>query len=150
MKVKYLMVLIIALFLCNYAFAQETSVGKKSEKGKSEIRNSDLIFDYVQEGILKHNVKIFSKYLSSQTFLNLANTTSGYYSSNQAVFVLQNFINNYRASNFSFSDLNKDERNPYATGVLNYIYMGREDSANVFISLKMAGNGWRIKQITIN
>jgi hypothetical protein len=104
----------------------------------------------VQEGILKHNVKAFSKYLSSQTFLNLANATSGYYSSNQAIFVLQDFINNYEASSFNFNELNEDEQNPYATGILQYLYKGKEDSANVFISLKKTGSGWKIKQITIN
>jgi Domain of unknown function (DUF4783) len=140
----------MVIFLCMYGYAQENLTNKKSDNEKSQEISSDSIFSSVRQGILERNVETFSKYLSSQTFLNLANATSGYYSSNQAIFVLQDFINNYEASSFNFNELNQDEQNPYATGVLQFLNRGKEDSANVFISLKKTGSGWNIKQITIN
>lgn len=149
-KIRYLIVLIFAMLLFANSFGQENYINKKQDKKELKSLNCESIFNSIQEGILSHNVESFSKYLSPQTFLNLVNTTSGYYSSNQAVYVLQDFINNYETSIFNYSELNSDERNPYATGTLKYNYKGKGDSANVFISLKRTGKGWKIKQITIN
>jgi len=136
--------------MCSFSFCQDTLYNKGYNQNGGIVSGSNTIFDSIKNGILGGSVKLFSQYLDSQTFLNLSNSTVGYYSSNQAVYVLQNFINNYQNVTFRYSEIQLNNKNPYAIGTYGYYYEGEKDSANVFISLKRIRNEWKIKQITIN
>jgi hypothetical protein len=118
---------------------------------KSNHRNpSRVIFDQVEAGISEGDVAQISKYFGSQTYLSLSNGKSGYYSSNQAFYVLEDFFKIYRVASFRFNNINTDENTPYATGVYNFEFKGKKNTSQVYISLKKAGSGWKITQITIN
>lgn len=147
---KSLSIFSLVVIMCSYSFCQDTLYHEEYEQAEQIASGSNTIFDSIKSGIVGGNVSLFSQYLDSQTFLNLSNSAVGYYSSNQAVYVLQNFINNYQNTKFNYSEIQLNNKNPYAVGVYKYYYKGEKDSANVFISLKKIRNEWKIKQITIN
>jgi hypothetical protein len=137
------------VFLTGISLPQEDKLINKLDK--SNHRNpTKLIFDQVETGISEGDVGMISKYFGSQTYLSLSNGKSGYYSSNQAFYVLEDFFKIYRVASFRFNNINTDEDTPYATGVYNFEFKGKKNAAQVYISLKKAGSGWKITQITIN
>lgn len=116
----------------------------------SSRENDDVkhIFTSISRGLATGNVAAFSKYITGQTYLSLSSTASGYYSPNQAFYILQDFLKSLNPSSFRFSILEPDG-SPYATGVLQFETKNRKSSAQVYISLNKAGNNWYISQLTI-
>ncbi len=106
------------------------------------------IFSEIEQGILAGNVNIFSEYFSSQTYISLSSGQNGYYSANQAFYVLQDYFNLHQAINFKFTAMNTTQ-NPYATGVYSFESRSKRGSAQFFISLKQINNSWQISQFTI-
>lgn len=108
------------------------------------------IFKDIENSISKADVKYITKLLNGQTYFSLSNGTSGYYTSNQAYYILEDFFNVYKVTVFRLKSINTGSPNPYATGVYNYEFRGQRSTAQVYIALKPAGKHWRISQITIN
>jgi hypothetical protein len=145
----------VIVFFMSFVFLTGTSIPQDNrllnKLDKSNHRNpSKVIFDQVETGIAQGDVALISKYFGSQTYLSLSDGKSGYYSSNQAFYVLEDFFKIYRVASFRFNNINTDEDTPYATGVYNFEFKGKKNAAQVYISLKKAGSGWKITQITIN
>lgn len=96
------------------------------------------------------DVSKFSSFFSDRTYISLANGTAGYYSSNQAYYVLQDFLLYYKPSNFRITHQVTDSENPFASGEMKYFSNGMRGTAQVYVSLKNDNGNWRISQITIN
>lgn len=108
----------------------------------------DLIFTKFREGLSTGDISLFSPYLSEQTFLSLFSGTSGYHTSNQSYYLLQDFFNIYRPISFKYNRVTINN-NPYATGVLQYESKGRRGKALVYIALTRKGANWQISQFSI-
>ncbi len=135
---------------CNITFAQQNFLNRNKNDNKEQNNIAMSIFNQIESGISAGSVSEISGYLNSKTYLSLANGISGYYTSNQAFYVLEDFFNIYKVTSFHFQNIQINENLPYATGVYKYYFRGKRDSANVYISLKQTGNIWKITQITIN
>jgi Domain of unknown function (DUF4783) len=136
--------------ISNISFAQQNFLNKSSIENKGQGNIASSILNRIEAGISSGSVSEISVYLNTQTYLSLANGISGYYSSNQAFYVLEDFFNIYKVTSFHFQSIQTNGNMPYATGVYRYYFRGKKDSANVYISLKEAGDTWKITQITIN
>ena len=149
MKNFYLIffVLIIGLFVSiNYA-----QYNKVSESDKNRQENpAEVIFAEIEAGIAKGNVPALFKHLSPQTYFSLTSGIRGYYSSNQAYYILEDFFKIYQVLSFKFHSLQTENGNPYATGIYSYEFKGKRETAQVYISLKNMGKIWKIIQITFN
>ncbi|QQS34868.1 MAG: DUF4783 domain-containing protein [Ignavibacteriales bacterium] len=130
-------------------FGQGNSLVDKNRLNNQKSE-SQIVFDEIQTGISESNVAALSGYFSPQTYLSLSNGVSGYYSSNQAYYVLEEYFKVYQITSFRFNNIRNDETSPYATGVYSYDLKGKRDTARVYISLKKTGNRWKISQITFN
>jgi hypothetical protein len=108
------------------------------------------IFSEIESGVNSRNVSSISGFLSPQTYLSLSNGNSGYYSSNQAYYVLEDFFKIYQVISCRLKHVQLDETNPYATGIYTYDLKGKREKAQVYISLKKSAGTWKISQITIN
>ena len=104
----------------------------------------------IQDAIINKDISTLVNHLSSQTYFNLPNGISGYYSSNQAYFVLEDFLKTYRVTSFSFDEINSKNNTPFATGTYNYDFNGNRNSTRIYMQLRNTGKNWRITQITIN
>ena len=138
------------LLLCNTVFAQQKFQNFNKGESKEQDNITMSIFNNIESGISSENVSEISGYLNTPTYLSLSNGISGYYSSNQAFYVLEDFFNIYKVTSFHFQIIQVHDNLPYATGIYKYYFRGKRDSANVYISLKQVGDSWKITQITIN
>lgn len=143
-------VVLLILFLGSSNFAQEKNFFNRNFDSSKNIVAAQIVLNNIESAISQGNVSVLSSYLGSQTYLSLSNGIRGYYSSNQAYYVLEDFFKIYKVTSFRFDNLNTSEDIPYATGIYNYDYKGKRNSSQVYISLKRIGNSWKITQITIN
>jgi hypothetical protein len=139
--------LIIGLSVCPI-HAQNNEI---SRIDNNRQRNSaEVILTEIEGGIAKGNIAAIFKHLSPQTYFSLTDGIRGYFSSNQAYYILEDFFKVYPALSFKFHSIQTENGNPYATGIYLYEFKGKRESAQVFISLKNAGKNWKIIQITFN
>ena len=152
MKRKHFLIFfaLFILLICNITFAQQNFLNESKNENREQNNVAMTIFTRIENGISAGRVSEISGYLNTQTYLSLANGISGYFSSNQAFYVLEDFFNIYKVASFRFQNIQINENQPYATGVYRYYFRGKRDSANVYISLKQTGDTWKITQITIN
>jgi hypothetical protein len=117
----------------------------------SRIQNSakTILLD-IENSIAKGNFNSLFKNLSPLTYFSLSNGIRGYYSSNQAYYILEDFFKIYQVISFRFHSIQAEDGNPYATGIYFYQYKGKRESSQVYISLKNTGKSWKITQITFN
>jgi hypothetical protein len=143
----YIIIIIISCVRLNPA--QENKFLNKLNKS-SQAPPVQTVFQELEEAISKANVTSISRYFSTQTYFSLRNGSSGYYSSNQAFYILENFFNVYQVKSFRFNNIQSGNGNPYGTGLYIFDLKGKRDNAQVYVSLKLTGTNWKITQITIN
>lgn len=111
--------------------------------------DSRRIFDNVQEGVSTGNIGIFSKHMAGEVYLNLRGGERGYYSANQAYYLLEDYFKTRRLVSFDFTTVGETVTNPYATGRASFNFKGSREFAQVYVSLSLSGERWVITQIKI-
>ena len=145
---KYFYIIII-LLLVSVSFSQTSNLTRKTET-KKVSQQEDPIFKEIETGIKEAKVNRISKYFGQQAYFSFSNGINGYYSSNQAFYVLQDYFNLYKVTSFKFDYIKTDKISGHATGNYNYDNKGQRSTAQVYISIKKIGNNWIITQFTIN
>lgn len=150
LKLTYLITtsFLITFTFTNLSGQQNNLVERNKSERQSTVEKS--IFKSIERGISEGEVAPFSRFLSSQTYLSLSGGTSGYYSANQAFYVLEEFFKLYRVTSFKFEVVKTGIESPYATGVYSYEIKGKRKTSQVYVSLKRTGREWNITQLTIN
>lgn len=139
--------ILILIFLLIGVSPESGETLPASEQSKDQIRQ---IFSKVEEGISSGQPGRFSYALGSQTYISLSTGSSGYYSSGQAFYILQDYFNICRPLGFRFNMIDDKTDNPYASGTYRYESRGTTGTSQIFVTLKQFGNSWKISQITIN
>jgi Domain of unknown function (DUF4783) len=134
-----LFLLLSILFIAGKGSAQE-------EKGNEAMR----IFALTEDGLGTGAVDKFSSNFSERCYLSLKNGISGYYSSNQAYYVLKDFLSIYQPVSFRLNNIVAETTMPFASGTFKFISRGIRGTSNIFISLQRFENHYCISQITIN
>jgi len=145
---KYFYILILLLPF-SVLFSQTSNLTRNTET-KKNTPQEELIFKEIESGIKDANVEKISKYFGQQTYFSFSNGINGYYSSNQAFYVVEDFFKLYRVTSFKLDHIKSDNNHSYATGKYNYDNRGQRSTAQVYISLKKIGTNWIITQFTIN
>jgi len=146
---KNIMIVLIFSFLSRGVSGQEAKFfNKLDSKQRQNITKND--FDEIESGISSGKAASISNFLSGHTYLSFSNGVNGYYSSNQAYYVLEDFFKIYRVISFKLQSIKTDEDVPYATGLYYFDRRGKRGSARVYISLNKSGKNWKISQLTIN
>lgn len=142
--------LIILLLINVFLFPLNGQNIKHKQNQGTNTNSPEIVrvFADIEKGLSNGNVAEFSAYFSNQTYLSISNGVSGYYSANQAFYVLQDFLSINTPISFKLSNLVTGNL-PYATGILNYESKNRRETAQVFISLENSGGNWKVSQITI-
>jgi hypothetical protein len=145
-------ILIFALFLscCGFGLSSQSGSDEDIILAQHKKTSSRSVFKEIEDGIVGGNVSKFSAYFSSQTYLSLSNGASGYYSANQAFYVLQDYFKVNKVSSFRFQTIYEEEETPFATGVYTHEFRGRKSVTQVFVSLKFQNGAWKITQMTFN
>lgn len=145
---KILFILIFS-FLTWSVFGQEAKFFNKLDSSQRQSITKN-VFSEIESGISSGKASSISPFLSGQTYLSFSNGVNGYYSSNQAYYVLEGFFKIYRAISFKLQSVKTEENVPYATGIYYFDHRGKRGAARVYISLNKSGNNWKISQLTIN
>lgn len=143
-----ILISLLLIFITGNAFGQENFRSNFQSKDSNQIVNA--VFDDIEISIREGNISRLSKYLGTQTYFSLSNGVNGYYSPNQAYYILEDFFNLYKVTAFKFIQISRDKASPYATGTFSFDNKGKRNTAKVYISLKKIGDKWNITQLTIN
>lgn len=133
----------LGIFAQNERFIQKFKPGTKSD-------SNQIVISELEESIKNADVIKLARFVNSKTYFSLMGNINGYYTTNQAFYLLEDFFKIYRVQSFKFNQVNSYENNPYATGTLYYENKGRRSKAQVYISLKRVGENWIISQLSIN
>ena len=120
-------------------------------KPVQEIQNQKKgiqIFSDIERTFSSGNISLISEYFPSQIYLSLSTGVNGFYSSNQAYYILQDFFQLYQPIAFKYTQRSESE-NGFATGVFTFESKNKKGTAQVFISVEFSGAKWKISLITI-
>ncbi|MFC2103098.1 DUF4783 domain-containing protein [Bacteroidota bacterium] len=145
---NFLMIVLLIIGGQDY-FAQKDPL-KRNLNSKSQNILANGILDTVELAIANSQPEDISPYLYVQTYLSFLSGVTGYYSSNQAYYILENFFKEYKVASFKFENIKLNTLTPFATGTYYYDFNGNRGEAKVYITLKLTGTTWKITQIDIN
>ena len=146
---KKIIILILFFILGQQIFTQQYPLNNELQSN-SQNTTGYKILEEIEMGISESKLSVISQHLSSQIYLSFLNGVSGYYSSNQAYYVLENFFDKYKVVSFKFSSFNFNTVAPFAKGTYYYEYKGNRSEAKVYLTMKLTGKSWEITQISIN
>ncbi|MDR3609876.1 MAG: DUF4783 domain-containing protein [Ignavibacteriaceae bacterium] len=144
----YLIFFVLIAGLSDYSVYSQDNKLTGIDNGKQN--SAKVVLLDIENSIAKGNINALFKNLSPLTYFSLTNGIRGYYSSNQAYYILEDFFKIYQVISFRFHSLQSEDGNPYATGIYFYQYKGKRESSQVYVSLKNTGKSWKITQITFN
>ena len=142
-------VIIFFVSASNYLFAQHNNLQQNINNG-NKVKIQTIIFNDIESGIANNDVKKFSQYFSSQPYISLVNGVNGYYSSNQAYYIMEDFFNSFKVVSFKMDETKSEGTVSYGKGDYYFEKKGRRELANLYITLSKSGNKWYITQISIN
>lgn len=141
---------IIAAFLILIAAMQpQGAVGNRQGQGVDRAPAPAGIFAAIQSGILSGNAEAFSRYFGKQVSVSLRGRESGYFSSNQAFYIIQDYIGARHTVSFRFTTVDDHEPSVYATGGGTFLRRGMKEIFQVYVALSKDDNGWTISQLNV-
>lgn len=120
----------------------------KTEVSTQKTAQRQILVE-IQAGIAKGDASLFADHLGPQVYMSLKGSEGGYYSANQALYVLQSFLSLHRPISFSFSTQGEIEDSPFATGRGFFTVKGLRESAQVYVSLTRSAGRWVVAEFNI-
>lgn len=111
-------------------------------------QNPKEIFSNVEASLLNGSIGTIAPNLARQVYLNLSRGESGYFSSNQASFILTRYFEGRRVVQFRFSTFNTSVE-PYATGGGIFVHKGNRETLQIYLALSRVGDRWVISQFNV-
>lgn len=111
-------------------------------------RQPDEIIAVIERGISRSDLESFTQYFSRQVFISLRNGESGYFSNNQAAFVVEDFFKSRRVLHFKFTTIHTDAE-PFATGGGLFLQKGNRETLQVYVALSKPDDRWLITQFNV-
>ena len=142
---------IILYFILFIPFVLPQDINFKNNlNSTNSIRVEIIALNQIEEGIKEGDIKKLTHYFAEQPYISLLSGVNGYYSSNQAYYIIEEFFKNFRVVSFKFENKKFEENVVYGTGEYYYERKGKRESALLYITLNKTGNKWAISQISIN
>lgn len=146
--------LICAIFLIHYSiFAQDNwwkDKKYKSESVRVKFTKCKKVFIDIGDGFSYNNLYSITPYFENEIYLNITGEDKGYYSSDQAKYILDSFLNNFICTNFKWRNSSRSDIYAFATGKFKYTKNGYSNAFDISISLNYNNESWLIDQIIIN
>ncbi|HEY4613400.1 MAG TPA: DUF4783 domain-containing protein [Bacteroidota bacterium] len=109
----------------------------------------DSIFGRLEKHIAEGAARPLVGFIGQQVFIDVSGSAQGYYSSNQALSMIESYFAQRKPLSFTFSSVNQRAPSPYATGRLTYQYKGNRESAQVYVALTKRDSLWQMTQFNI-
>jgi len=156
MRIKiFLLVIVLALILISDLSAQRrSSITRGFSQENTKIERSYPVpeneFENIINGLVSGNTNNISRYFAPQVYVSLRSGERGYYSSNQAYYLLDNFFKIYSPINFQTTSRMMEGSMPYLSGRLFCRFKGSMETYQVYLNLNWNGFRWEITQLSIN
>jgi hypothetical protein len=147
--VFFILGVIFLITSSNLSFSQDVNI-QQNLSSDSKVKMQTKIFNDIESGILTNDVKKISKYFSPQPYISLINGVNGYYSSNQAYYILEDFFTTYKVVSFKIGETKNEESVSYGKGDYYFEKKGKREVAHLYVTLSKSGSKWHITQISIN
>jgi len=151
----WVLIFIFGMFLSGFSKAQEVKPSSRQPPdtagGVHRLKPSGFrtVVDSIEQGIVSGNVQVFSGHLARQIYITLRGKEGGYFSANQAFYILQEYFSSRHAVNFRFTTVNADIANPYATGGGTFFVKGNPEILQLYVALARADGRWVIAQFNV-
>lgn len=148
----FILFAVISFFVSgsSYLFAQHNNLQQNLNTDSKKVNIQSVTFNDIEKGIVNNDVKKISQYFSPQPYISLVNGVNGYYSSNQAYYILEDFFNSFKIVSFKMEETKTEGTVSYGKGDYYFEKKGRREIAHLYITLSKSGNKWYITQISIN
>lgn len=113
-----------------------------------ESRSPAEIFTLVESALRTSDIPAITKSFGRQVYVSLKGGESGYYSANQASYILQSFFNARRPVSFSFSTIQLGG-DPFATGGGTFLLKGTRETLQVYVAVARQSNRWVVSQFNV-
>jgi len=149
MKTFFLSVTIYLIIALQFTLPQDNNF-QQNLSTNSKIKIQNLIFSDIETGILSNDVQKIAKHFSAQPYISLLNGVNGYYSSNQAYYIIEDFFNSFKVVSFEMSETKIEDAVSFGKGDYYFEKKGKRELAHLYITLSKSGSRWYISQISIN
>ena len=122
----------------------------KSESDRVKYAKCKKTFIEIGDGFTYSNVYSIVPFFESEVYLNIRGEDKGYYSSDQAKNILENFLTTYPVVSFKWRNSSRSDLYAFATGKFKYKKNGYTNEFDISISLNYINDSWLIDQIIIN
>lgn len=151
-------VLIVLPLLTNYADAQKLRDARRQHlierqtpdtSSRRGTENPRTAFKRIEQALAQGNADLLANFFGPKVFVSVSKDRSGCYSANQAYYILQGYFSLYQPVSVRFNSYGDIPTNPYAAGIYSYSSSLGAGSAQIYVSLNLVVNRWKIDQITI-
>ena len=140
---------------------QESVARQENQTPPSIVRS---IFDDIQRGIGRGDPGLFLRHFARQVSIYVRGGESGYYSANQAYYILKSFFDSRRILGFRFSTVfdpgehapkpgealtDEPESAPYATGGGTFLMKGGREPFQVYVAISKIDGRWLVTQFNV-
>jgi hypothetical protein len=115
---------------------------------RKNVEDPDKVFKGIERAISAGNVDFLISCFGQKLFVSVERDRTGYYSANQAYYIMQEFFRSNQPVIFSLDSYSSSLTNPYAVGTFAYAGVHGRGSAQVYVSLTLVKNIWKIDQIS--
>jgi hypothetical protein len=129
----------------NQSYSQEVT----RDSVATSHRNYMRAFEDVETGVSTGVVAPIAKHFAPQIAIYLRGDENGTFSSNQAYYILENFLRTRRFAPFEFSSFGESDAHPYATGGAEFVLKGSREIVQVYVALTLVGGKYVIAQLNI-
>lgn len=154
------MIRLISLFLLSLLFGMTSFLFSQEEGGHTSKKRSETeveqtikyrttIINDVANGLLINDIRTFSKYFANQIYVSLNRNESSVYSSNQTLYILQNYFSSRRIVSFGFSKINISEPTSHAIGEGTVNFRGIQENINLYLTISKKDGNYVITQFKV-
>lgn len=120
-----------------------------SLRAQEQARDFRTVFEEIRHGFETGNISSFSSRFAQQLRIDLKGEGSGYYSANQAFYILENYLKTRRLISFEFTNVGENDDVPFASGVVVFSQQGAKEVSHLYVLLMPSGKSWVIAEITV-
>jgi len=153
-KIFLLVIILVLASLISDLKGQKRSTTRQFSQENPKIEKSyplpETELENIINGLSDGDISNISRYFAQQVYLSLKSGERGYYSKNQAYYLIDNFFRVYSPINFQTTSRMMEGSMPYLSGKLFCRFRGSIETYQVYLNLYWNGFRWEITQISIN
>ncbi len=115
----------------------------------SQVIDVQEHFMTLEKDLASGSMNSLVRMMGQQVYIEIAGGERGYFSSNQAVSLLQNYFMQRKPVAFAFSSVNQRAPSPYATGRYTFAHRGARETVQIYVALARQDHRWVITHVNI-